>query len=87
MTELVGLPPLPPHDAARVGLALGKVMTVLETCRAILDATPDDVPRTQWTRELAGMSDRAAARQALLVPAMVVYYDRERGERGLRAGA
>ena len=87
VTDFLGLPPLPPHEAQRVAIALDTATATLSAQQATLETQPEDVAYVQWALALATLVERMMGMRASLVPALLVYRDRKWWVRGLERRA
>ena len=87
VTDLLGLPSLPPHEAQRVAIALDTATATLSAQQATLETQPEDVAYVQWALALATLVERMMGMRASLMPALLVYRDRKWWVRGLERRA
>ena len=87
VTDLLGLPSLPPHEAQRVAIALDTATATLSAQQAMLETQPEDVAYVQWALALATLVKRMMGMRTSLIPVLLVYRDRKWWVRGLERRA
>jgi hypothetical protein len=67
MSELLGLPPLPPHHARVLSLGLRAAIAALYNCGAILGGFEESTAHVQWSLALERRIEDLQGLQSLVV--------------------